>query len=162
MVNLAGMVRAIDPVLSPNVQTLKAILAERLADSQKMTGVVGGLGTMALLLAVVGLYGVVAYNVSQKTREIGIRIALGATASHVVQSMVANFFLPLSIALAAGLALAALLSGVLRQYLYGLSNLDPVSYLGTVILLAVVGGLASLLPARRALKIDPMEVLRCE
>ena len=125
--NLAGLVRAADPVLSPNVQPLKTILAERFSDSRKMTGVVGGMGALALLLAVVGLYGVVAYNVSQKTREIGIRIALGAPSARVVKGMVANFFVPLSIAMAAGLVLAALLSGILRQYIYGLSNLDPVS-----------------------------------
>jgi len=162
VVNLAAMVRTIDPVLSPNVQPLKAMMAEKLSDSQKMTGVVGGMGALALLLAVVGLYGVVAYNVSQKTREIGIRIALGASSPRVVQSIVANFFVPLSVAMAAGLGLAALLSGVLRQYIYGLSNFDPFSYMGTVLLLAVVGGLASLLPARRALKVNPMEALRCE
>jgi predicted permease len=160
--NLGAVVRAIDPILSPNVQPLKAILAEKLSDSKKMTSVVGGMGTLALLLAVLGLYGVVAYNVSQKTREIGIRIALGANSSQVVQNMVANFFLPLSIAMAVGLALAALLSGILRQYLYGLSNFDPLSYLGAVLLLTIVGGLASLLPARRALKVNPMEALRCE
>jgi predicted permease len=160
--NLGAVVRAIDPILSPNVQPLKAILAEKLSDSKKMTSVVGGMGTLALLLAVLGLYGVVAYNVSQKTREIGIRIALGANSSQVVQNMVASFFLPLSIAMAVGLALAALLSGILRQYLYGLSNFDPLSYLGAVLLLAIVGGLASLLPARRALKVNPMEALRCE
>ena len=160
--NLAAMVRAMDTVLSPNVQPLKTMLAERLSDSKKITSVVGGMGTLALLLAVVGLYGVVAYNVSQKTREIGIRIALGANSSQIVQSMVANFFLPLSVAMAMGLALAALLSGILRQFLYGLSNFDPLSYLGAVLLLVVVGGLASLLPARRALKVDPMEALRCE
>ena len=160
--NLGALVRTIDPVLSPNVQPLKSILAEKLSDSKKMTSVVGGMGTLALLLAVVGLYGVVAYNVSQKTREIGIRIALGANSSQVVQSMLVNFFLPLIIAVAAGLALAALLSGILRQFLYGLSNFDPLSYLGAVLLLAAVGGLASLLPARRALKVNPMEALRCE
>jgi predicted permease len=160
--NLAALVRTIDPVLSPNVQPLKTMLAEKLSDSKKITSVVSGMGILALLLAVVGLYGVVAYNVSQKRREIGIRIALGANSAHVVQSMVANFFLPLSIAMAAGLTLAALLSGILRQFLYGLSNFDPLSYLGAVLLLATVGGLASLLPARRALKVNPMEALRCE
>jgi ABC-type antimicrobial peptide transport system permease subunit len=64
--------------------------------------------------------------------------------------------------MAVGLALAALLSGILRQYLYGLSNFDPLSYLGAVLLLTIVGGLASLLPAHRALKVNPMEVMRCE
>jgi predicted permease len=160
--NLGALVRALDPVLSPNVQPLKTMLAERLSDSKKMTSVVGGMGILALLLAVLGLYGVVAYNVSQKTREIGIRIALGANSSQVVQNMVANLFLPVSIAMAVGLVLAALLSAILRQYLYGLSNLDPLSYLGAVLLLAIVGGLAALLPARRALKVNPMQVLRCE
>jgi ABC-type antimicrobial peptide transport system permease subunit len=114
------------------------------------------------VLAVVGLYGVVAYNVTQKTREISIRIALGAMPSHIVHSMVENFFLPLSVALAAGLAFSLLLSGVLRQYLYGLSNFDPLSYASAVVLLASVGSVAALLPARRALKVDPMEALRCE
>lgn len=162
VVNLAAMVRTIDPVLSPNAQPLKTILAERLSDSQKVASVVGGMGTLALLLAVVGLYGTVAYTVSQKTREIGIRIALGATPTRIVHTMVANFFLPLAIALAAGLAMAALLSGILRQFLYGLSNFDAMSYLGAVILLTAVGGVAALLPARRALKVNPMEALRCE
>jgi len=160
--SLRGLVRAIDPVLSPNVQPLKTMLAEKLSDSKKITAVVGAMGMLALLLAIVGLYGVVAYNVSQKRREIGIRIALGASSSHVMQSMVANFTIPLSIAVAAGLALAALLSGILREYLYGLSVFDPLSYLGTILLLAIVGGVASLLPARRALKVNPMEALRCE
>jgi hypothetical protein len=160
--NLGALIRDLDPVLSPNVQPLKTMLAERLSDSKKMTSVVGGMGILALLLAVLGLYGVVAYNVSQKTREIGIRIALGANSSQVVQNMVANLFLPVSIAMAVGLVLAALLSAILRQYLYGLSNLDPLSYLGAVLLLAIVGGLAALLPARRALKVNPMQVLRCE
>jgi predicted permease len=160
--NLASMVRAIDPGLSPNVEPLKTTLAERLSDSQKITSVVGGMGILALVLAVVGLYGVVAYNVTQKTREISIRIALGAMPSHIVHSMVENFFLPLSVALAAGLAFSLLLSGVLRQYLYGLSNFDPLSYASAVVLLASVGSVAALLPARRALKVDPMEALRCE
>lgn len=160
--DLAAMIRANDSVLSPNIESLQKTLAEKLSDSKKMTGVVGGMGILALLLAVLGLYGVVAYNVSQKTREIGIRIALGATSSRVVQSMMANFLLPLSIAFAAGLVLAALLSGILRQFLYGLNNFDPLSYLSAVLLLSVVGGVASLLPARRALKVNPIEALRCD
>jgi len=160
--NVSQIARAADPVLSPTVQSLKVTLKEKLSDSVQIASVVGGMGTLALVLAIVGLYGVVAYTVSQRTREIGIRIALGATSVGIVRNMVSHFVLPLSIALAAGLALAALLSAVLRQYLYGLSNLDPASYLAAAGLLAVVGGLAALLPARRALKVDPMEALRCE
>jgi putative ABC transport system permease protein len=160
--NVSQVARGVDPALSPRVQPLTATLAEKLSDSQRVASVVGGMGTLALILAIVGLYGVVAYTVSQRTREIGIRIALGATSAGIVRSMVANFILPLNLALAAGLALAALLSGILRQFLYGLSHLDPLSYLAATALLSVVGGLAALMPARRALKVDPIEALRCE
>jgi predicted permease len=160
--NVSEVTRAIDPALSPNIQLLKATLAEKLSDSQHIASVVGGMGTLALALAIVGLYGVVAYTVSRKTKEIGIRIALGATSAGIVRNMVSSFVRPLSIALGVGLALAALLSAILRQYLYGLSHLDPLSYLAAIALLAIVGGVAALLPARRALNVDPMEALRCE
>jgi ABC-type antimicrobial peptide transport system permease subunit len=123
---------------------------------------ISGMGTLALLLAIIGLYGVVSYNVSQKTREIGIRMALGATRFDVVHSILTRFIVPLSLALAAGLGLAAAASMVLRTELYGLSNFDPLSYFSAAVLLAGVGGLAAILPARRALKVDPMEALRCE
>src|SRR5262249_24805126 len=155
--NVSSVARAIDPSLSPNIQALKAMLAEKLSESQRVASVVGGMGTLALDLAIIGLYGVVAYTVSRRTRERGIRIALGATSSGIVRNMVSSFFLPLSIAIGAGLLFAALLSAVLRKYLYGLSNLDPMSYLAAITLLAVVGAVAALLPARRALKVDPME-----
>ena len=160
--NVSQIARAVDTALSPNVQSLNVTLKEKLSDSVQIASVVGGMGTLALVLAIVGLYGVVAYTVSQRTREIGIRIALGATSAGIVRNMVSHFVFPLSIALAAGLALAALLSAVLRQYLYGLSHLDPLSYLAAAGLLALVGGAAALLPARRALKVDPIEALRCE
>jgi predicted permease len=162
LANVSAVARAIDPALSPKVRLLKATLADKLSDSQKIASVVGGMGTLALVLAIVGLYGVVAYTVSQKTKEIGIRIALGATSAGIVRNMISNFVLPLGIALISGLVMAALLSGILRQYLYGLSNFDPFSYLAAIALLTVVGGLAALAPARRALKVDPMVALRCE
>jgi predicted permease len=160
--NVSHVARTIDPALGPNIQLLKATLAEKLSDSQRIASIVGGMGALALALAIVGLYGVVAYTVSQRTKEIGIRIALGAGSAGIVRNMISNFVRPLSIALATGLALAALLSAILRQYLYGLSNLDPLSYLAAITLLAIVGSVAALLPARRALHVDPMEALRCE
>lgn len=110
----------------------------------------------------IGLYGVVANNVANRTREIGIRIALGATPSGVVRSMLMNFVLPLSVALSLGLVLAAALSFILRNELYGVNHLDPFSYLAAALTMGAVGALASLLPARRALKVDPMVALRCE
>src|SRR5262249_53829349 len=148
--------------LSPNVQLLATTYHDRMGDSEKMATVVSGMGGLALALAIVGLYGVISYGVSQRIKEIGIRIALGATPSGLIQNMISSFILPLSLAIAAGLLLAAGLSTVLRQYLYGVSNWDPLSYAGAVLLLAMTGGLAALIPARRALKVDPMVALRCE
>jgi ABC-type antimicrobial peptide transport system permease subunit len=135
---------------------------DRMGDSEKVAAVVSGMGGLALALAIVGLYGVVSYGVSQRIKEIGIRIALGATPSGLVHDMVSSILLPLGLAIVGGLGLAALLSTVLRQFLYGVSNWDPLSYAGAVLLLAVTSGVAALIPARRALKVDPMVALRCE
>ena len=160
--NVADVARSLDPLLSPEARTVKGAFQEKLGFSGKIAAMISGMGTLALLLAIIGLYGVVSYNVSQKTREIGIRMALGATRFDVVHSILAQFVIPLSLALAAGLALAAAASLVLRTELYGLSNFDPLSYLSAAVLLAGIGGLAAFLPARRALNVDPMEALRCE
>jgi predicted permease len=159
---IAETVRAVDPSLSPNVQLLSVIFHDRMGDSSKFTVIVGGMGWLALLLSSIGLYGVVAYAVARRTREIGIRIALGATPPRLVRTMVSGFVMPVCAALAAGLALAAVLSMVLRNYLYGVSNWDPFSYAGAVLLLAATAALAALIPARRALKVDPMVALRWE
>jgi predicted permease len=159
---VAELARGVDPTLSPNVQLLSTIYHDRVGDSEKVATVVSGMGGLALALAIVGLYGVVSYGVSQRIKEIGIRIALGATSSGLVQNMVSSIILPLGLAIMAGLGLAALLSTVLRQLLYGVSNWDPLSYAGAVLLMAITSGVAALIPARRALKVDPMVALRCE
>jgi predicted permease len=159
---VSELVRAADPGLSPSVQLLSTTFHDRMGDSGKMTVIVGGMGGLALVLGIVGLYGVVAYSVSQRTREVGIRIALGASPAGLVRNMVSNFVRPIGLAIAAGLALAAGLSTVLREYLYGVSNWDPFSYAGAVLLLAATVAAAALIPARRALKVDPMVSLRSE
>ena len=156
------LVRSLDSHLGPAVSTLNQAYNDKVGDSARIAGIVSGMGLLALLLAVIGLYGVVAYNVANRTREIGIRIALGATPSGVVRSMLMNFVLPLSVALSLGLVLAAALSFILRNELYGVNHLDPFSYVAAALTMAAVGALASLLPARRALKVDPIVALRCE
>ena len=158
----AGLARSLDPQLGPAVTTLRQAFDDKVGDSAKVTGIVSGMGLLALLLSVIGLYGVVAYNVANRTREIGIRIALGATPSGVVGSMLRGFIVPLSIALSAGLALAGALSFILRGELYGVHHLDPLSYVAAALIMTAVGALAALVPARKALKVDPMVALRCE
>jgi predicted permease len=159
---LADLARSADPLLSPDVLPLAPAFREKLGDTQRMAVIVSFMGSLALVLAVVGLYGVVSYNVVQRTREIGIRVALGATPGGLIRNLLNGWVRPLGIAIALGSLLAAGMSLVLQSELYGLSNFDPLSYLGAFLLLGITGSLAALLPARRALRVDPMVALRCE
>lgn len=158
----SGLARSLDPHLGPVVSTLRQSFNDRVGDSARIAGTVSAMGVLALLLAVVGLYGVVSYNVAQRSREIGIRIALGATPSWIVRGIISRLIVPLTIATVAGLTLAAALSFVLRDALYGVGHLDPLSYFLAALTLGTVGTAAALIPARRALRVDPVVVLRSE
>lgn len=159
---LTKLARVQDPHLSPVVTKLEHAFDEKFSDSVRITGVIGAMGGLAVLLAAIGLFGVVSYNVGQRTKEIGIRMALGATSANVLASIVSGLVLPLATALAAGLLLAGALSFVLQNQLYGVNHLDPFSYLTAAAILGGIGALAALVPARRALKVDPMIALRTE
>jgi ABC-type antimicrobial peptide transport system permease subunit len=120
------------------------------------------LGTVALLLAVSGLFGVIAYSVSQRTREIGIRMALGAHRGKVVRMVLRQGMTLAGAGTLLGLAAALAATRLLRSLLLGVSPIDPVTFTLVPLLLLVVALLACLFPARRAAQTDPMEALRCE
>jgi ABC-type antimicrobial peptide transport system permease subunit len=160
--SLGKIAGSLDSVLSPRAYPLKASFDDKVSASQKIAGVVTGLGALAFSLALIGLWGVVSYTVSQRTKEIGIRVALGATPGRIVETIVTRFIMPVTFSLAVGTGVAALISMALRRELYGLSNFDIVSYVGAALLLAVASGVAALIPARRALKVDPIVALRSE
>lgn len=120
------------------------------------------LGLLALALVAIGLYGVLAYVVSQRTREIGVRIALGAESRMIQRQMVGEGLRVIGVGVGIGILLAALGSQVLRNAIFGLGTLDPITFLGVTLLLLTVSALACWLPARRAAKVDPMEALRNE
>ncbi len=122
----------------------------------------GTLGLLAVGLVAMGLYGVMAYVVSQRTKEIGVRIALGAPPARVERQIVAEGLRVAGIGVAIGLVLAIASSHVLVRALFGLSPLDPLAFAGVVTLLATVAIAASWLPGRRAARVDPMEALRYE
>jgi predicted permease len=122
----------------------------------------GALGLLGLLLALVGLYGVVSYSASQRTQEIGVRIALGATERDIVRLVVGQGLLLVTIGIGCGLAAAAGVSSLLGNLLFGISARDPLTYVLVPLALGAMAIIASYLPARRATRVDPVVALRAE
>jgi putative ABC transport system permease protein len=123
---------------------------------------VASFAVLALALAAIGIYGIVAYLVTQRTREIGIRIALGARRSDVLRLVVVDGLRPVLLGAAAGAAGAVVVAQALRGLLFGVAPLDPVSFAGVPVLLLLVALMAAALPACRATRVDPILALRDE
>jgi predicted permease len=153
---------SIDPKLFPEIRLLKTAFHQNMSNFELAAGVVSVLGMAAVLLAAVGLLGLVAFTVSERAKEIAIRIALGAKPRHVLSAILRQFFWPIGLGLLIGIVGAAALSKVLRQVLFGISNFDPLSYGAAMGMLLAIAALAALLPARRALRFDSMRVLHCD
>ena len=122
----------------------------------------GVLATVALLLAMVGIYGVIAYSVGQRTSEIGIRVALGAERREILTLILKHAFVLTIIGLLMGVGGAVALTRYLSTLLYGIRPTDPLTFAGVSLILATVALLASYLPARRAMRVDPLVALRYE
>jgi ABC-type antimicrobial peptide transport system permease subunit len=119
-------------------------------------------GAMALVLGIVGIYGVIAYAVTQRTREIGIRMALGAQSSGLRQMFVRQGLLLAGIGAVIGSGAAAGLTRLMSSLLFGVAALDPLTYAGVAAILIAAAALASYVPARRATRVDPLDALRAE
>jgi putative ABC transport system permease protein len=165
---LAGDLRALVRSMNPNLPILNAQTLE-----EQMTGpvevqlrvaaaVAGSIGTVSVLLAAIGIYGVMAYAVTRRTREIGIRLALGARRADVLRMVVREGLALVAIGSGVGIMLAAAAGRVLTSVLVGVPPLDPAILSGTTVLFAIIGAGACYLPARRATRIDAMEALRYE
>jgi len=157
---LASIAKAADPAIVPDVQLMNASFQQRLRGPQYSALSVSLLAFVALFLACLGIVGLVAYAVSQRTKEIAIRMALGAKPPHVFAIVILQFARPVVVGLLVGLAGAVALSTILRQVLFGTGSLDPVAYLGAIGIFTATVVLASLFPASRALRVDPMRALR--
>jgi putative ABC transport system permease protein len=165
--NLISAVRRVVAEVEPNqalhnVMTMEQRLANTTTSRRLNTVLLGSFAGLALLLAVVGIYGVMSYAVTQRTREIGVRIALGASSKEIIKLIVGQGALLVGIGVVIGLGVAALGTRLLANLLFGVSALDPVTFVGVTALLAATAFLACYLPARRATKVDPMVALRQE
>jgi putative ABC transport system permease protein len=163
---LMGAIRTmaanLHPQLRTSVRRLDEGLAYQTAPFRAVAWISGVLGLLALLLASVGLYGVMSFTVASRTREIGVRVALGANPADVVRMFIRQGLWLTCIGMVCGLVGGAVISRLLASILIDLSPLDPVAFSAVSIFLTLVALLAILIPARRAAKVDPLVALRYE
>ena len=141
---------------------MENVVSDSLAQRRFAMQVVGLFGLLAMLLAGIGIYGVMAYSVSQRTREIGIRLALGASRGAILRWVLRQGMTLIVIGVGVGLVGAFAFTRLLRSLLFGVAPTDVVTYVGLAALLALVALLACYIPARRATKVDPLVALRYE
>jgi len=155
--------REVNPqVTLPRVRPLDALVGESMAGQRFNAAMVGSFAALALLLTAVGIYGVLTYSVRQRTREVAIRLALGARAGTVVGAVVRQGVTLVGVGLLIGLAAALLVTRAIAGLLYGVQPSDPLTLGSVALLLLGIGAVAAYLPARRAARVDPMVALRAE
>ncbi|HXF27474.1 MAG TPA: ABC transporter permease [Bryobacteraceae bacterium] len=161
--SVEATIHAVDPDQAiSHVRSMEQVVSESVARPRLESVLFAIFAGVALLLAVIGLYGVLAYQVTQRTREIGIRMALGANSSQLVRSVVQDGFRLLAAGIAAGVLASIALTRLLESLLYDIKPIDPPTLIAVAACLVIAGLFASWLPARRAAQVDPIESLRWE
>jgi putative ABC transport system permease protein len=156
-------VHGIDPMLPVyEIRTFQEIVGDTVAQPRLNATLLGAFAALALLLAAVGIYGVIAYSVTQRRQEIGVRVALGAQPGDVFRLVVRQGAALAAAGLGIGLVASWLLTPVLRSWLYEIEPSDPGTFVGVAIVLGTIALLATAIPARRATKVDPVLAMRAE
>ncbi len=160
---LREQLRRIDgSMVAYHVRTIPELVASDMSDTSYQTSLLGAMAALAMLLAAVGTYGVMAYAVGQRTNEIGVRMALGAQREHILGIVLKQGMLLVAAGIGVGLVVAFSAARVMREMLFNVAPTDALTYVGVSLLLAAVAFAACYIPARRAMKVDPMEALRYE
>ena len=160
---LRRAVAAVDPNLPINsLRSLESMVGFTVAGERFNSVLLGGFSALALLLAVVGIYGVMSFSVRQRTREIGVRVAIGADRSDVMRKVVMDGLRLAGVGAVLGMVGAYVLGRLLRSMLFEVSASDPVTYVGVVLVMTSVTVAACLVPALRASRVDPVEALRAD
>jgi putative ABC transport system permease protein len=157
---VTALVHSMEPEAPVDIRTLDEVVGRTIARPRATSVLVSVFALVALALAAVGVYGVMAYSVRQRTQEIGVRMALGATAASVLRLVLGQALRLVSIGVVAGLVAAAMLTRLLERLLFDVEPLDPWTFGVTALVLLVVATVASYLPARRGMRIAPIDALR--
>ena len=158
---LQAAVARVDPTLPMfDIRTMDERISASLATGKFNTMLLTTLGAIGLLLAAVGIYGVVAYFVTQRTGEIGLRMALGATPGRVLRLVVGQGMRPVVLGIVVGVGLAGAASRLLASLVFGVGTRDPLTFVAVPVMLGVIALAASVLPARRAIRVDPTKALQ--
>jgi putative ABC transport system permease protein len=161
-VSLRKTIQAVDPTLPVGIHTMEELVSLKVAHPRFNTWLLGSFSAIALMLALVGIYGVVSYGVTQRTQEIGIRLALGARGQEVMSMVVRQGMRAVLIGVLCGSVVAVALTRFLTAYLYSVTPTDPITFASVVLVFIGVALAACLIPAFRAARVNPIEALRCE
>jgi putative ABC transport system permease protein len=160
--SIRNAIHSLDPALVVKVNTMESLINDSVAQPRFRTWLIGVFSIFALTLACLGIYGVIAYLVTQRYKEIGIRMALGATRANILQLILARTFKLAALGILAGLIAAFFLSRFLSSILFGITTHDAMTFVAVPLVLIVIALLAGYLPARRATRVDPVTSLRYE
>jgi putative ABC transport system permease protein len=141
---------------------MREVVASSVSEQRFQVILLATFAAIAVVLACLGIYGVLAFTISRRTSEIGVRMALGAHPDTILRSTLAAGMTPVLIGIVAGLSISAALARVVANLLFGVRALDPWTYAGTSLVLLIIAALACLIPARRAARLNPIEALRNE